>query len=82
MSVLVKRARAAYHLIDTDHTGLIEELADEIERLRIDVKIEWDCGVAVGKKQVLDDMRESLPEHPPLRGPIAAFLDAYEEARK
>ena len=31
------------------------------------------------REQVIGDMRRHLPEHPPLRGPIEAFLDAYEK---
>jgi len=88
MTDVVKRARSQAWLSQEEFT-LAHELADEIERLRSDVKIEWDCGIAVGKKQVLDDMREwaknkaidATFETQIMDLRFRQWLDAYEKDR-
>ena len=73
---LVKRLRE-----ETEYWGpLLREAADEIERLQkfMEEPAKWKHQI---EKALLDDMRETLPEHPPLRGPIQAWLDAYAKDR-
>ena len=87
MSDLVKQALEVARVVDPDLTGLIEELADEIERLRNECDaLSKDCTTRYERHRqaVLDDLRgwnkDPEKDRPGLRyAYFAADLDDYEK---